>query len=190
MKELKERVLKEGKILSDDILKVDSFLNHQIDIELLDKIGQEFYELFKDHKIDKVLTIESSGIPMATFTAKYFKVPLVFAKKARSKNISLDVYSSVVHSYTYNNDYTITVSKEFLHEGENILIIDDFMANGKAVLGLIDICKQASVNIEGIGICIEKAYQEGNKLIREKGYNLKSLVRILKMSKEEGLVIE
>lgn len=190
MKELIEKIKNEGKILPGDILKIDHFLNHQIDINILNKIGEEFYNIFKEYKIDKIVTIEASGIAIATVVAQKFNVPFVFAKKAQSSNISNNVYTSIVHSYTYENDYTITLSKEFLHENENVLIIDDFLAKGSACFGLINICEQAHANIMGIGICVEKVYQSGGEKIKEKNYNLVSLARILSLSYEDGIVIE
>ena len=190
MKELIEKIKNEGKILPGDILKIDHFLNHQIDINILNKIGEEFYNIFKEYKIDKIITIEASGIAIATVVAQRFNVPFVFAKEDKSSNISNDVYTSKVHSYTHEKDYNIIISKEYLHENENVLLIDDFLAKGSACSGLIDICEQAHANIVGIGICVEKVYQSGGEKIKEKNYNLVSLARILSLSYEDGIVIE
>lgn len=185
MKELEERIRKDGKVLSGNILSVDSFLNHQLDIHLLKDMGKEFYEKFHAEGITKILTIESSGIAIACFTAEWFDVPVLFAKKAKSANISEDVYTSPVHSYTYDRDYDITVSKEYLSADDRVLIIDDFMANGLAVQGLIDICTQAGAEVKGIGIAIEKGFQSGGKRIRQQGYHLESLAVIHAMSEKE-----
>ena len=154
MKELKDRIRKDGRVLSGDILKVDSFLNHQIDIVLLDEIGKEFRRRFADEKITKVLTIEASGIAIACMTARHFGVPVVFAKKARSGNIGANVYTSVVHSFTYDRNYDITVSRQYLSEDDCVLIVDDFMANGQAMHGLIDVCEQAGAKVAGIGVVL------------------------------------
>lgn len=178
MKELQERILKEGRILPGSILKVDSFLNHQIDMELMDHIGAYFHEKFRDAGITRVLTIEASGIPMACMTAYHFHVPVVFAKKARAANLGPDVYKSTVHSYTYGRDYQIAVSKAYLHADDNVLIIDDFLANGQAVHGLMDLCEQAGAQVGGIGICIEKGFQPGGDELRSRGIRVESLAII------------
>ncbi len=175
MKLLKERILKDANVINDNILKVDSFINHQLDIELLNEIGKEFKRLFKDEKITKILTIEASGIAIACIAAQYFDVPVLFAKKAKSQNLDGELYTSKVTSFTYSKEYTITVSKKFITQDDNILIIDDFLAQGNALLGLIDIANQAKCKIGGIGIVIEKGFQDGGDIIRSKGYNLKSL---------------
>lgn len=175
MELLKQRMIKDGAIKNGGIIKVDSFLNHQIDIELLNEIGKEFKERFKNEKVDKILTIEASGIAIAVIAAQFFNVPVVFAKKTESKNLDKDTYDSQVFSYTKNKLYTIRVSKRYLNESENILILDDFLANGKAAEGLIDIVTQAKCNVAGIGIVIEKGFQDGGKSIREKGIKLESL---------------
>ena len=187
MKLLEERIAKDGRVIGTEILKVDSFLNHQIDVNLLDEIGKELYRLFKDRQITKVITIEASGIAIAVSAARYFNVPCVFAKKARSLNIGKDVYRSKVHSFTYDNDYDITMSQSYLNSDDTVLIVDDFLANGAALKGMISICEQASASIGGIGICIEKGFQPGGDEIRSKGYPLESLAIIESMS-EEGIV--
>lgn len=181
MKALEEKILKEGVILSEDILKVDGFLNHQIDVKFLKEIANEFSRIFHEEGITKVLTIEASGIAVACFTADAFDVNVVFAKKSLSSNMGNDVYTSVVHSYTHGLDYTVTVSKSYLNENDSVLIVDDFMANGKAVEGLIDICQQAHAKVAGVGICIEKSYQEGGENIRKKGIRVASLAEIASM---------
>ncbi|HZK33275.1 MAG TPA: xanthine phosphoribosyltransferase [Tissierellaceae bacterium] len=175
MKLLKERMIKDGEIREGKIIKVDSFLNHQIDIDLLNEIGKEFKSRFKDKKIDKILTIEASGIAIAVIAAQYFNVPVVFAKKTESKNLDKDTYESDVYSYTRGSTYTIRISKRYLKQGENILIVDDFLARGKAAQGLIDIIDKAECNVTGIGIVIEKGFQKGGQEIRNKGIKLESL---------------
>ena len=179
---LEERILKDGQVRQGDILKVDSFLNHQVDITLLEQIGDAFYEHFKDKKVTRVLTVESSGIAIAYPVARRFGVPAVFAKKARSMNLDGDLYTSIVHSYTYNVDNVVTLSKQYLHADDSVLIVDDFMANGKAVQGLMDICRQAGAEVAGIGIAIEKGFQNGGRLLREAGADLYSLAIVDSMS--------
>lgn len=185
MKELEQRILKDGDILGGDILKVDSFLNHQLDITLLKHIGEAFYEKFKDDKVTKIVTIEASGIAIACFAALKFNVPVVFAKKAQSHNLGNEVYTSKVHSYTYDRDYDITISRKYLSEDDTIVIIDDFMANGLATEGLLDIARQAGAKVAGIGICIEKGFQPGGRRLRDKGYKLVSLAIVDEMKEGE-----
>lgn len=175
MQALEERILRDGVLKSGGILKVDSFLNHQMDIDFINEIGREFYRLFGHEKITKILTIEASGIGIACITAQYFHVPVVFAKKAQSKNLDGEVYTSQVHSYTHGKDYIIRVSKKFLTSEDKVLLIDDFLANGKAILGLLDIVKQAGAQVVGAGICIEKGFQDGGRQLREQGLHVKSL---------------
>ncbi len=175
MELLKQRIIKDGSFKEGNIIKVDSFLNHQIDVDLLNEIGKEFKSKFQLEKIDKILTIEASGIAIAVIAAQYFNVPVVFAKKTESKNLDNDTYESSVYSYTKNKTYTIKVSKKYLKEGENILIIDDFLANGKAAEGLIDIVNKANCNVSGVGIVIEKGFQKGGDNIRRNGIKLESL---------------
>ncbi|QQY78808.1 xanthine phosphoribosyltransferase [Keratinibaculum paraultunense] len=178
MELLKQRILKDGVLKEGNILKVDSFLNHQVDVELLNEIGKEFERRFRGEKIDKILTVETSGIAIAVIAAQYFNVPVVFARKTDSKTMDEDVYESTVYSYTKNKSYTIRVAKRFLKEGENILLIDDFLARGKAMEGLIDILEQSGCNLVGIGVVIEKGFQEGGKNLRERGIRLESLAII------------
>ena len=175
MKLLKEKIIKDGDLLNGQIIKVDSFLNHQIDVDVLNEIGKEFYNRFESQKVDKILTIEASGIAIAVIAAQYFKVPVVFAKKTDSKNLDNETYESEVYSYTKDKTYTIRVSKRYLNEGENILILDDFLAKGKAAEGLIDIINQAHCNVSGVGIVIEKGFQDGGEIIRDKKIKLESL---------------
>ena len=163
MKLLEDRIRKDGHVAPGGVLKVDSFLNHQIDIALYNEIGKEFKRLFSDVKVDKILTIEASGIGLACVTAQYFDVPVVFAKKAKSKNIEGSVFSAPVHSFTHGKTYDVMVSVKFLRPEENVLIIDDFLANGKAAFGLIDIVNQAGANVAGMGIVIEKASKRAVK---------------------------
>jgi xanthine phosphoribosyltransferase len=175
MEILKQRILKDGKGIGTSILKVDTFLNHQIDIDLMEKLGQEFYEHFKDKKVTKILTIEASGIAIAAFVAKAFNVPLVFAKKVVSKNLEGEILTASVQSYTKGLIYLINVSKKFITEEDNILIIDDFLANGSALLGLADIVKQGGANLVGAGIAIEKSFQPGRKRAEDMGIDVYSL---------------
>ena len=181
MKFLEERILKDGQVRPGEILKVDSFLNHQLDVDLLNEIGKTLYEKYKDRGITRILTIDASGIAIACIAATYVHVPVVFAKKAKSKNLDGDLYSSVVHSYTYGKDYTVTLSKKFLTSADKVLLVDDFLAVGKAMLGLLDICEQAGAEVAGIGIAIEKGFQPGGKTLREAGYDLTSLAIIESM---------
>ena len=182
MKLLEDRILQDGQVRPGNVLKVDCFLNHQLDVDLLDKIGEEFYRIFKDDGVNKILTIEASGIAIACMTARHFDVPVVFAKKAKSKNIDGDVYTSTVHSYTYGKDYNITLAQKFLGPNDRVLILDDFLANGKAMKGLLDVCNQAGCSVAGIGICIEKGFQPGGAELRAAGYKLASLAIVNEMS--------
>ncbi len=182
MQLLIDRIIKDGKVYPGNILKVDSFLNHQMDIDLIDKIGQEFYRLFGSCEVTKVLTIEASGIGIACFVAKYFRVPLLFAKKSKTKNVSDDVYSSVVESFTHGNVNKIIVSKEYLHPDDKVLIIDDFLANGQAIRGLADIVNQAGAELVGAGTVIEKGFQGGGDALRSSGMKVESLAIIDSMT--------
>lgn len=185
---LEERILKDGTVKEGNVLKVDSFLNHQIDVSLLDRIGEEFYNRFKDRHITKILTIESSGIGIACFVAKYFDVPVLFAKKSKSVNIDGDMYVAEVESFTHKCRNQVIVSKRFINEGDGILIIDDFLANGCALQGLISITENAGASVEGIGIVIEKGFQIGGTVIRNLGYRLESLAIVESMDAEKGTV--
>ena len=172
---LKQRILDEGRTIGEEIVKVDSFLNHQIDAELFLEMGKEFRKRFDSQKITKLLTIEASGIAIAAVAALEFKVPVVFAKKAQSRNLDKEVYSSKVYSFTKKITYDVMVSKRYLSEDDHVLIIDDFLANGRAALGLIDIARQAGATVEGVGIVIEKGFQDGGELLREQGIRVESL---------------
>lgn len=187
MKLLEERIRKDGQVRPGNILKVDSFLNHQLDVELLEQLGKAFYEEFKDKGITRILTIEASGIALACLAAQYFKVPVVFAKKAKSKNLDGELYTSTVHSFTYGKDFTVTLAKKFLSKEDTVLLIDDFLAVGKAMRGLINICNQAEANIAGIGIAIEKGFQSGGRELREAGYEVYSLAIVDEMTDEGDL---
>ena len=175
MDKLEKMIIENGEVREGNILKVDSFLNHQLNPEFLYQMGEEFYRLFKDKKITRILTIEASGIAIAVMAALVFKVPLVFAKKTESLNLDKDIYTSRVYSYTKNKEYNIMISKKYLHKNDKILIIDDFLAEGNAMKGLIDVAEQSGAQIAGIGIAIEKGFQQGGKNLRAKGYNLESL---------------
>ncbi|MBQ2729563.1 MAG: xanthine phosphoribosyltransferase [Clostridia bacterium] len=187
MKLLEERIKKEGKVFEGDVLKVDRFLNHQIDVNLLSELGAEWKRLYEGTEINKILTIEASGIGIACVAALQFNVPVVFAKKTKTVNIAADVYTSKVESYTHKTTYDIIVSKEFLGSGDKVLIIDDFLANGKALEGLIQLCEDAGATVAGIGIAVEKAHQPGGERIRSLGYRVESLARVKSMSVEGGV---
>ena len=188
MKLLEDRILKDGHIGADNVLKVDSFLNHQIDVSFICELGKEFYRLFKDENITKILTIEASGIGIACLAAQYFGVPVVFAKKTKTINIYSDTYNATVHSYTHKKDYDIVVSKEFLSKEDNVLIIDDFLAKGSALTALLMLIEKAGAKTAGAGIVIEKAYQGGGNLIRDMGIRVESLAKIKSISKKDGIV--
>lgn len=182
MKLLQDRIIQEGKILHGTILKVDGFLNHQIDVELLNAIGVAFFERFKDEKVDKILTIEASGIAIAVIAAQYFKVPVVFAKKSESKITTDDQVVTLIHSYTKDKTSRVQVAKAYLAEGERVLILDDFLANGEAAFGLIELIKQAKAHLVGVGIVIEKGFQPGGAKLRAQGIHLESLAIIDSMA--------
>ena len=181
MRLLEERILKDGIVKPGDVLKVDSFLNHQIDIELVNEMGKEFKRLFADCRIDKIMTIESSGIAIAAGAAQYFGVPMVFAKKSQSINLEGEVYSTKIQSFTHQRVYDVIVSKKYLQEGEHILIIDDFLANGCAITGLISLAKEANAVVEGVGIAIEKGQMPGGRELRDQGVRVESLAIIESM---------
>ena len=186
---VEERIAADGVIKEGHVLKVDSFLNHQMDTEFIDKVGKEFYRRFKDNGINKILTIEASGIGIAYAAAREFKVPLVFAKKSQSVNISADTFTVDVESFTHKRTNHVVVSKQFLNEGDRLLIIDDFLANGCALKGLCTIAEMAGARVEGIGIVIEKGFQSGGKLIREAGYDLQSLAIVKSMDHMTGTIV-
>ena len=183
-----KQILKEGRVLPGDVLKIDNFFNHNVDIKLMDWIGKEFYKRFKDEEVTKIMTIESSGIPMATMTAHYFGKPMIFVKKAKSSNLNGEhLYRSKIKSYTYDYEYYATAVKDFISKDDKILIIDDFLATGAAIYGMIDICKQAGAKVVGIGACVEKYFQPGGKKLRKAGYHLESLAMVSKMD-DDGYI--
>jgi xanthine phosphoribosyltransferase len=186
MKILEERIQKDAAVLPGDILKADSFLNHQIDPELMMQMAEEFKRLFANEHITKILTVEASGIAIACMCGYVFHVPVLFAKKAKTSNLSEDVYCAPIHSYTHQTDGTVLISKQYLNAHDRVLIIDDFLANGCACQALIALCRQASAQVAGIGICIEKSWQEGGKQLRGAGYRVESLARIASM--ENGTI--
>ena len=186
---LEERIVKDGVIKEGNVLKVDSFLNHQMDVALMDEIGLEFHKRFRDKKITKVLTIESSGIAIACSVARCFGVPMVFAKKSKSINIDGEMYVAQVESFTHKNVNQVIVSKKFLNKDDHVLIVDDFLANGCALQGLISITESAGAKVEGLGIAIEKGFQIGGQIIRNLGYHLESLAIVESMNYEDGTIV-
>ncbi len=186
MQLLEDRIRRDGVIKEGNVLKVDSFLNHQMDIRLFEEIGREFKRRFRDEKITKILTIEASGIGIACVAAQSFQVPVVFAKKTRTKNIAGDVYVSRVESYTHGRIYEIIVSKDFLGKEDRVLLIDDFLANGKALEGLADLVRQAGAELVGAGVVIEKGFQPGGDIIRSQGIRLESLAIVDEMDEKTG----
>lgn len=189
MEILKQRILKDGKVKEGNVLKVDSFLNHQMDIRLFDQIGEEFKKRFEGTPINKILTIEASGIGIACVAARQFDVPVIFAKKSKSINIEGEVYVAEVESFTHKCKNQVIVSKKFLNPDDNVLIIDDFLANGCALQGLISIVTSAGANVAGIGIVIEKGFQTGGQIIRNLGYHLESLAIVDEMDAATGNII-
>ena len=188
MRLLEDRIRADGKVRSGDVLKVDGFLNHMIDVRFVAELGREFYRLYKDCGVNKILTIESSGIGVACLTAQFFDCPVVFAKKAKSKNIDAETYSVPIASYTHGITSEVIVSKQYLGPGDRVLIIDDFLAKGNALLGLIKIIRDSGAELAGAGIVIEKAYQDGGEKVRAEGVRVESLARIASMSEEDGVV--
>ena len=182
MRALEEKILRDGQVRPGNILKVDSFLNHQMDIEFINEIGKEFHRLFGDRPINKILTIEASGIGIACIAAQYFGVPVVFAKKAQSVNLDGSLYTTQVESFTHKRTYDVILSKKFLTAEDHVLVIDDFLANGCAVNGLLDIIESAGATLEGVGIVIEKGFQDGGKELRARGVDVKSLAIIKSMT--------
>lgn len=189
MKELKDRIRRDGKIKAGNVLKVDSFLNHQMDIQLFDQIGAEFKRRFEEKPINKILTIEASGIGIACVAAQHFKVPVVFAKKTQSINLEGEMYVAEVESFTHRCKNQVIVSQKFLSEDDHVLIIDDFLANGCALQGLIQIVQSAGATVEGIGIVIEKGFQAGGSIIRNLGYQLESLAIVDAMDEKTGTFV-
>lgn len=189
MELLEARIRRDGKIRGGDVLKVDSFLNHQMDVELFNQIGQEFYRLFGGCGVNKILTIEASGIGIACVAAQSFQVPVVFAKKTETKNIAGEVYSTKVESFTHGRVYDIIVSKEFLGKGDKVLLIDDFLANGKALEGLAQLVKDSGAELVGAGIVIEKGFQVGGDMLRAKGIRVESLAIVESMDEKNGTIV-
>lgn len=182
MKAMEEKIRKEGQVFPGNILKVGSFLNHQLDADFLMEVGKEIADRYKEDRIDKVVTIETSGVAVAFATASVLHIPVVYAKKHKSSNLSADLYSTTVHSFTHNTDYTVYISKEYLHKGERILIVDDFLAMGNALNGLMDIVNQAGAETVGIATAIEKGYQGGGDTLRAKGIRVDSMAIIDEMN--------
>ena len=189
MQLLKDRIRTDGKIKEGNVLKVDSFLNHQMDVKLFQEIGKEFKRRFADEEITKILTIEASGIGIACVAAEVFDVPVVFAKKTQTKNIAGDVYTTKVESFTHGRVYDIIVSKEFLGKGDKVLLIDDFLANGKALEGLAELVTKSGAELVGAGVVIEKGFQVGGDIIRSKGIHLESLAIVESMDEKTGEVV-
>lgn len=185
---LEAKIIKDGVVKEGNVLKVDSFLNHQMDVDLMNEIGKEFHRRFQNKNINKILTIEASGIAIAYAVAQQFRVPLLFAKKSKSINIAGDTYVAEVESFTHKNKNTVLVSKQFLSKNDRVLIIDDFLANGCALQGLISIVDQAGGTVEGIGIAIEKGFQMGGQIIRNLGYHLESLAIVDAMDYTTGQI--
>ncbi len=186
---IEQEILKRGVVKAGNVLKVDSFLNHQMDIALFNEMGKEWKRRFADCKFTKILTIEASGIGIACIAAQYFDVPVVFAKKTRSINLDGEVYTAQVESFTHKNINTIIVSKKYIVPGDKVLIIDDFLANGCALQGLISVVKSAGATVEGIGIAVEKGFQVGGRAIRNLGYRLESLAIVDSMNHETGEIV-
>lgn len=189
MQLLEERIIKDGKVFAGNVLKVDSFLNHQLDVDLLDKMGLEMKNLFRDSNVTKILTIEASGIGVGCMVARHFNCPLLFAKKSKTLNIKGDVYTSKVESFTHQCTYDIIVSKDFLNKNDTVLIVDDFLAKGNALNGLIDIVQQSGARLAGCGIAIEKGYQGGGDKLRAQGIQVESMAIVEAMDDETGKIV-
>lgn len=188
MQLLKEKITQYGQVIGTEILKVDSFLNHQLDVGLLCEMGKDVYDHFADCAVNKILTVEASGIGYACMAAQFFHCPVVFAKKARAANQSADVYAATVHSFTHGNTYTATVDRRYLGPDDHVLLMDDFLARGEAVHGLLELCRQAGATVEGIAIAIEKGFQPGGINLRAQGYRLYSQAIVMAMSEDGGVV--
>lgn len=187
MRLLEERIRRDGTVKGTDVLKVDSFLNHQIDVALLSELGKEFHRLFAQAGVTRILTIEASGIAVACAAAANFGVPVVFAKKGRSRNLAAGVYTAQIASFTHHTTYDVVVSREFLHPDDRVLLIDDFLANGAALKGLMSLAEQAGAQVVGAGVCIEKAFQPGGNELRAAGLRVEALARIKTMSEKIGV---
>ena len=189
MRLLEERIRKDGVVKEGQVLKVDSFINHQMDINLFNEMGKEFKRLFAHKNINKILTIEASGIGLACVIAQHFNVPVVFAKKAKSINLDGDMYTTKIESFTHKRVYDVIVSKKFLSKEDHVLIIDDFLANGCAVAGLVDLVRSAGATVEGVGIAVEKGFQQGGQILRDKGLQVESLAIVESMNHETGEIV-
>lgn len=189
MRLLEERIRKDGVVKEGQVLKVDSFINHQMDINLFNEMGKEFKRLFAHKNINKILTIEASGIGLACIIAQHFDVPVVFAKKAKSINLDGEMYCTKIESFTHKRVYDVIVSKKFLSEEDHVLIIDDFLANGCAVAGLVDLVRSAGATVEGVGIAVEKGFQQGGQILRDKGLQVESLAIVESMNHETGEIV-
>lgn len=189
MRLLEERIRQDGNVKPGNVLKVDSFLNHQMDVELFNEMGKELRRLFPSEKINKILTIEASGIGIACIAAQYFQVPVVFAKKSQSINLDGEQYTTRIESFTHKRVYDVIVSKKYLGKDDHVLIIDDFLANGCAVAGLIELVQSAGAQIEGVGIAVEKGFQKGGQLLRSKGLRVESLAIVESMNAETGEIV-
>ena len=189
MKLLEDRILRDGVVYPGNVLKVDSFLNHQIDVPFVTELGREFYRLYKGAGVTKILTIEASGIGIACLTAAFFGCPVLFAKKSETSQMSPDILTAEVYSYTHNKTYTVRIAKDYLHSDDKVLIIDDFLANGCALQGLISIVQSAGATVEGVGIAIEKGFQPGGQIIRNLGYQLESLAIVESMNDKTGEIV-
>ncbi len=187
MKLLEDKIRTAGKVLPGDILKVDNFLNHQMDVDFLCELGKEFYRLFSDCGVTKILTIEASGIGIACLTAQFFHCPILFAKKTKSRNISGELWVSTVHSYTHGTDHEVVVAKQYLDKNDKVLIIDDFLANGSAITALLELCESAGAEVVGAAVAIEKAYQSGGAKLRACGLRLEALARIASMGDDGSI---
>lgn len=188
MELLEQRIIADGQVRPGGVLKVDSFLNHQLDVDLITRMGEEFYRLYENCGVNKILTLESNGISIACLTAQFFHCPVLFAKKKVKSNVTSDkLWKSSVHSFTHNTDHDVVVSKKYLNENDRVLIIDDCLANGSAMSALLDICHQAGAQVVGVGVAIEKAYQDGGKAIRRRGIRVEALARIASISEEDGV---
>ena len=186
MELLEQRIKKDGVVKAGNVLKVDSFLNHQIDIDLLNEIGKEFKRIFSDVEVTKILTVEASGIAIAAIVAQYFNVPVVFAKKSQSINLDGSVYTTKIESFTHKRVYDVIVSKKYLSPEDKVIVVDDFLVNGCAADGLIDIIKESGAKLQGVGIIIEKGFQDGGKRLRERGIRVESLAIVDAMNDETG----
>ncbi len=190
MRELKEKILTDGRVLGEGVLKVDSFLTHQVDPLLMSQIGKEFANRFKDKGLTKIVTIEASGIAPAVFAGLELGIPVIFARKQKSLTMNAELLTAQVYSFTKQVTSDISISTKFLTEDDHVLVVDDFLANGQAALGLIELCRQAGATVEGIGIVIEKSFQDGRQLLEEKGYKVDSLARIASLKNNEVTFVE